>query len=271
MPELPEVETVVNGLKKNFINLKIIEFKIIDKNLRYKVPEAMSFLFKNKKIKNILRRGKYGVIILDGNFHILFHLGMTGKYRFTSKRFKIHKHDHIVIKFNNKLNLVYNDVRKFGFFEILRNPIDLLNFKKLGPEPHQTKYNNNLLWKKIKASNQAIKDILLDQSFLAGIGNIYASEILFDCKVFPFKKGKNINKKLFLKLLLSVEKILNKAISKGGVTIRDYKNLTGELGYFKQDLKVYGREGLSCYKCKSLIIKTKRKGRSTYFCEVCQT
>ena len=121
-----------------------------------------------------------------------------------------------------------------------------------------------------KKKNKDIKSLLLDQSFITGIGNIYASEILYDSKILPFKIASKINKKSFTKLLNSIEKILEKAISSGGTTIKDFQNIVGDLGYFQNSFKVYGREGLACYKCKNLIIKIKSKGRSTFFCSSCQ-
>ena len=126
MPELPEVEVIVKGLKKNILNLKISDFNIINKNLRYPIPRNMEMLFKNRKIKHVFRRGKYGIILLDGKYHIVFHLGMTGKFRFSIKNSNIYKHDHILISFNNDLNLIYNDVRKFGFFSIIQSPVDFI-------------------------------------------------------------------------------------------------------------------------------------------------
>ena len=271
MPELPEVEVIVKGLKKNILNLKISNFNIINKNLRYPVPSNMEILFKNRTIKHVFRRGKYGIILLDGKDHIVFHLGMTGKFRFSNRNLNIYKHDHILISFNNDLNLIYNDVRKFGFFLIIQSPVDLYNFNKLGVEPFFLDSLEHNLWKKLKLKKKDIKSILLDQSFIAGIGNIYASEILFDCNIYPFRTTRNLNKKSFKQLLKATEKILQKAILKGGVTIKDYRNVSGDLGYFQLNLKVYGREGLSCYKCKSLIIKSTRNGRSTFYCKNCQS
>ena len=270
MPELPEVEVIVRGLRKNIIGLKILEFKIINKHLRFEAAKEMEFLYKNKIIKHILRIGKYGIILLNGKHHILFHLGMTGKFRFAKKSNYFKKHDHISIVLNKDITLNYNDVRKFGYFANISNPISLLNFKKLGREPFLLKRYTSCLWVLLKKKNVYIKSLLLDQSFIAGIGNIYASEILFDSKIYPFKIAKQISKKSFSKLLNSVEKILKNSISKGGSTIKDYKNTAGELGYFQNDFKVYGREGLTCYKCKSLIIKVKSAGRSTFFCKNCQ-
>ena len=270
MPELPEVEVIVRGLKKNILDSKILDFNILNNKLRFPVDPNMRSLYKNRTIKYIFRRGKYGFIILDGSDHIVFHLGMTGKFRLTTNLKVKKKHDHINIKLSNKLNLIYNDVRKFGFFLKVSNPIDLYNFRNLGVEPNFLQYSKTSLWKSLKKKKKDIKSILLDQSFIAGVGNIYASEILFDSKIHPLKNGIEFDKKSFDQLILSTEKILNKAIEKGGVSIKDYRNIEGELGYFQIDLKVYGREGLSCFKCRNLITKIKGNGRSTFYCGKCQ-
>ena len=270
MPELPEVEIIVRGLRKNILGLKLTEFKILNKNLRYEIPKEMEVIYKNKIIKHIFRIGKYGILLLNGKSHIVFHLGMTGKFRFSKKKTDNQKHDHIRISLNNGLVLLYNDIRKFGCFSIINNPISLYNFKNLGIEPIHLKNYTDYLWDIIKKKNKDIKSLLLDQSFITGIGNIYASEILYDSKILPFKIASKINKKSFTKLLNSIEKILEKAISSGGTTIKDFQNIVGDLGYFQNSFKVYGREGLACYKCKNLIIKIKSKGRSTFFCSSCQ-
>ena len=270
MPELPEVEVIVRGLRKIILSLKIIEFKIINKNLRYDTPKEMEYIFKNKTIKHILRVGKYGIILLSGKKHIVFHLGMTGKFRFTKRKTDNQKHDHIIISFNNGVILKYNDVRKFGYFSIISNPINLYKFKNLGIEPFYLESLSRHLWENIKKKNKDIKSLLLDQSFIAGIGNIYASEILFDSRIYPFKIARRINKNSFKTLLNSIETILKKAISCGGTTIKDYQNTAGDLGYFQNSFKVYGREGLTCYNCENLIIKVKSKGRSTFYCQNCQ-
>ncbi len=201
MPELPEVEVIVKGLKKNVLNLKISKVNILNKNLRYIVPPNLEKLCKDKTIKHILRRGKYGIILLNGNVNIVFHLGMTGKFRLGKIKPNKLIHDHIFIKFYNGTNLIYNDVRKFGFISLIHSPIDLYNFKNLGVEPFLLEYEKERLWQKIKLIKKDIKSILLDQSFIAGIGNIYASEILFNCNIYPFKKARNISKKSFKKLL----------------------------------------------------------------------
>ena len=180
------------------------------------------------------------------------------------------KHDYLVIQFDNKKKLIYNDVRKFGYIILQKKPLDIFNFKKIGCEPFLVSSFKEELFLKIKKRKTAIKDILLDQNFICGIGNIYASEILFHAKISPFIKGFQVNKFYFSKLLESIKYILNLAIKKGGSSIKDYSNANNELGYFQTEFKVYDRAGHICYNCKSLITITKQRGRSTYYCKKCQ-
>ena len=271
MPELPEVETVCRGLSNTLLNLNIQKVKVINFNLRYRIPLQLEKKLFNEKIKAVIRRGKNGFLILNNNKIIIFHLGMTGKFKIEKAEYKKQKHDHLLIEFKKNIKLIYNDVRKFGYILCVESPLDIFHFNKMGKEPFLALFFIDDLYYDIKRRKASIKHILLDQSFIAGIGNIYASEILFNCNIYPFKKARNISKKSFKKLLTAVEKILQKAILKGGVTIKDYRNVSGDLGYFQLNLKVYGREGLSCYKCKSLIIKSTRNGRSTFYCKNCQS
>ena len=195
---------------------------------------------------------------------------MTGKFLITSSSYKKKKHDHFLIQFDNNVALIYNDVRKFGYIELIKKPLDIVLFKGIGLEPFLCKYFKRELFLKIRKKERSIKDILLDQNFICGIGNIYANEILFRSKISPFKLGKRLNEEDFNKLLNSVEYILKVAIKKGGSSIKDYKNTNAKLGYFQTVFKVYNKKGLACYKCEDLILKSKQSGRSTYYCKTCQ-
>ena len=270
MPELPEVETVCRVLSKNIVGLSIKKAKIINKNLRYPISSDIEKKTLKSKIKFIIRRGKYGLILLSNRNLIIFHLGMTGKFKMNLRRYKKTKHDHLVIEFKNNLKLIYNDIRKFGYIEIVEKPFDIINLKNLGYEPFiVTNFRDNL-FSKIKRRKTSIKDILLDQSFICGVGNIYASEILFKSKTSPFKKGIKFYENEFVNLLKALQSIIEEAIEKGGSSIKDYTSPKDELGYFQTKFQVYDREGLPCYYCKSLITRVKQSGRSTFFCIKCQ-
>ena len=173
MPELPEVETVCRGLFNNLVGLTIKKVTIFDSKLRYPIPKDIRIKILHAKIKAIIRRGKYGLIILNNNKIIIFHLGMTGVFRIDFKVLNKIKHDHLIIEFNKNIKLTYNDVRKFGYIKLTEKPFDIFNFKNLGFEPFLTFYYSDFLFNKIKKRSGTIKDILLDQKFICGIGNIY--------------------------------------------------------------------------------------------------
>ena len=270
MPELPEVETVCVGLSKKLLDLTVKDIKIINGKLRWPIPKNIKKKLQFKKVKSIIRRGKYGLIIFDGNYILTFHLGMTGQFNFLSSDFKPKKHDHFLLQFSDGTKLVYNDTRKFGFINIINKPLDLFKFKFLGIEPQLINLFKDILYFEIKKKSKDLKSILLDQTFICGIGNIYASEILFHSKLSPFRKGRKVKKCEFLVLLNSIDKILKKAIEKGGSTIKDYINANNTLGYFQTEFKVYNRDGLQCYNCKNIIIKTRQNGRSSFYCNTCQ-
>jgi len=270
MPELPEVETVCRVLSKNIIGLTIKKVEIINKNLRYPLPSNIKKKIFQSKIKSIIRRGKYGLILLSNRNVIIFHLGMTGKFKIDLRVYKKTKHDHLVLEFNNNLKLIYNDVRKFGYIKLAEKPFDIFNLKNLGYEPSIVANFRDILFAKIKRRKASIKDILLDQSFICGVGNIYASEILYEAKISPFKKGIKFYKYEFTVLLKALQNIIEEAIKKGGSSIKDYASPKDDLGYFQTQFKVYDREGLPCYYCKSLITRVKQGGRSTFFCIKCQ-
>ena len=172
---------------------------------------------------------------------------MTGKFKIDLRIFKKTKHDHLVLEFNNNLKLIYNDVRKFGYIELMEKPFDIFNLKNLGYEPYIVRNFRDTLFAKIKRRKASIKNILLDQSFICGVGNIYASEILYKAKISPFKKGIKFYKNEFTVLLKALQNIIEEAIKKGGSSIKDYASPQDDLGYFQTQVQVYDREGLPCY------------------------
>ena len=270
MPELPEVETVCKGLSEKILKKKIKELKILNPNLRTKIPVKIESLFLGRYIKKIIRRGKNGIIFFNCNHVIIFHLGMTGKFKIFLKKPLFEKHDHLFMKLGKSSYLLFNDIRKFGSIDIMRMPIDIINFRGLGHEPKVINSFASDICNKIRNSRRNIKNILLDQSIIAGIGNIYASEILFRSGISPKAKGNTISEKRLKRMIIEVKNVLDLAIEKGGSTIKNYSNAEGSLGYFQNNLFVYDREGLSCLICKSLIIKIKQSGRSSYYCRKCQ-
>ena len=182
------------------------------------------------------------------------------------------KHNHIELIFNS-LKVIYNDPRRFGFFELVENKKKLENrFQNLGPEPFNLNFDLNYVFNYFKGKNKNIKTFLLDQKFVSGIGNIYASEILFLSKIYPFKKAKLLSKEDCKKIVYNSKKILSRAIKKGGSSIRDFKNTLGSSGNYQKEFKVYQQEGLRCKTkgCTDTIKKKIVSNRSTFFCNSCQ-
>tara|TARA_B100000029_G_C17350027_1_gene878545 strand:- start:48 stop:905 length:858 start_codon:yes stop_codon:yes gene_type:complete len=284
MPELPEIEIVKQSLDKNIKFEKIKKVVVRNRSLRFKIPKNFEIALKNKKIKKISRKSKY--IILDlGDVYCVFHLGMSGTIHlinrknynkntntsFYSSSDLPLKHNHIELLLNN-YQLIYNDPRRFGFFKILKKK-DLSNFfKNVGPEPLNKNFNISYICNYFINKKKNIKNFLLDQKFVSGIGNIYASEILFYCKIHPLQKAKNLRKLDIKKIKHFSKLILNKAIKKGGSSIRDFKNAEGRNGSYQNEFKVYQRENLNCLNkyCKGKIKKKFISKRSTFFCNKCQ-
>ena len=286
MPELPEVEIVRQSLTKNIKGKKINKILVRNRNLRFKLKPSFEEKLKNKIITNIDRFSKYLIIELENKSYCIVHLGMSGtihiiknkkKSLFTNTSFyhspKLpKKHNHIEFIFDD-MKLIYNDPRRFGFFQLIRN-IDELNkkFDNFGPEPFSKKFNLDYLKSYFKKKKKDIKSFLLDQKFVSGIGNIYASEILFLSKIHPQSSAKNLNVAHCQKIIKNSKKILISAIEKGGSTIKDFKNILGETGKFQKEFKVYGRDKKNCKRlsCTGIISKITQANRSTFYCKKCQ-
>ena len=265
MPELPEVETTLRGLNI-LIGLKVIKVHVTTKKLRYTIPNTIFKIEKNSKVAKVERIAKYILIHFDSGYSIVIHLGMSGRLKIINKSNKTYKHDHFLLKLNKSKTLVFNDARKFGFIDVDKS---LIIYKRryitsLGIDALSLKLNSKYLIKKIGKSEVPIKQILLNQKILSGIGNIYASEILFDAKISPFVKGRLLKTKQMNSLIKSIRKILKKAIKLGGSSIRDYSSSEGTLGNFQSKFFVYNQEGktISKYKVKKVV----QYGRSTYYC-----
>ncbi len=269
MPELPEVETVKVFLEKNVINEKTKSVKIENENLRFVITTNVSQILSNSTITKILRRGKYLLFLYNNNFTLLVHLGMTGFFRI-ERKYEFRKHDHLIFNFKKK-KLIFNDVRKFGFVKIF-NAKEILNcshLKNLGPEPLSSKFCYEYFKNNLNRKTN-IKNLLMNQSFVAGLGNIYCSEILFRSNIKPIRPINLIKDYEITKIVDSVKKILLNSIKLGGTTIKNFVVSDEKIGYFKNELMVYGRDGMGCFKCKNKIVKITQSGRSTFFCSQCQ-
>lgn len=272
MPELPEVETVKETLKKKVKNKRIIDVKVLWPNIIAGI--SVDEFIKNTKgqtIQDIRRKGKWLLFFLD-DYVLLSHLRMEGKYFFKSYNEKLEKHEHVIFVFEDETELRYYDTRKFGKMHLSpkQNYETYPALAKLGLEPWNTGLTTDYLKNKFKTKKLPIKTVILDQSIIAGIGNIYADEILFLSKIHPLKKANNLKNKELLNIIENSKIVLEKAIEEGGTTIRSYTSEEGIHGRFQHELYVHTRENEACKICNHKIEKIVVGGRSSYFCPNCQ-
>ena len=269
MPELPEVETTLRGIKPHIIGRKITEVNVRNKNLRWPVSRKV-YSLTGSKFSRIKRRGKY--ILIDVNDGILIiHLGMSGSLRIVKYDQEFRKHDHIDIKMDSGKSLRYHDPRRFGCF--LFHSGDINNhklLKHLGPEPLDNEFSGEFLYSKSRGRSVSIKQFIMNAQTVVGVGNIYACEALFFSGINPKRSASKISRERYNKLAENIKMVLQSSITMGGTTLRDFVNEVGEPGYFKQSLMVYGREEEQCTKCDKTISRIVQTGRSTFYCSSCQ-
>ncbi len=285
MPELPEVQTVADNLAKKIVGkvfkaAEVKVFKMVNYGFKSKI--------KNQKVKKVFRRAKMIVIELTSNDSIIVHLKMTGQLIFVDKKGKAiggghpiqsngidltkpNKYTHIILKFSDGSRLLFHDVRRFGWMRLVTDNEYSLISNQHGVEPLSSELSlskfKEILVKRLKAK---IKQLLLSQDLIVGIGNIYADESLFVAGINPLRQVKTLSQLEIKKLHQSIIKILKQAVKSGGTSVNTFVNSDGQRGKFVEKLKVYGRGGLKCFNCKSILIKTKLGGRGTVYCKKCQ-
>ena len=269
MPELPEVETVKEGLVALGVPGQVIEEVVYYRdNLRNALPVALHECIPGAKIDSIKRRAKY-LLFETSVGTIISHLGMTGTWR-KEKHESLKKHDHIAIRFSD-FYLIYNDPRRFGFFDFLPLGEEKnIYLDHLGPEPLSETFNPDYLFAITKKREAPIKNVIMDQKVVVGVGNIYACEALFRSKIKPQKMSRRVSKAKLQELVSNIKDVLGEAIAAGGSTINDFKQAGGDSGYFQHQFDVYGREGEACNSCNDLIKNIKLGGRSSFYCSSCQ-
>ena len=274
MPELPEVETVCRALSKVIKNSRIKKIEFYRKDLRWQVKNNLEITLKNNIFIDPYRRGKYILIPTNTDKIFLIHLGMSGQIRIKKKDI-VQKHDHmrLIVENNNKhFVITYNDSRRFGYIDLFKKKELREHFllSKIGVEPLGRELTTEYLQNYFKKRVINIKNALIDQKIIAGIGNIYASEILYKAKIRPDKIVNKLKSKDLSLLIKATKDILEKSIKKGGTTIKNHKQPNGKLGYFVQDLLVYGKKNTRCSNCNNIIEFKVINNRSTYFCNKCQ-
>ena len=272
MPEKPEVITVTKKLEKRLLNRKITDCKVYyDKIVEYPSVEEFTSKIKNQTMHSFTTRGKWIVIELDTDY-LLAHLRMEGKFFFRVINAPLEKHHHVVFTIDNKEELHFQDVRKFARLKLIPKEklLEMPPFSELGLEPWDKSLTSTYLKEKYKNKNLPIKTVLLDQSIITGIGNIYDDEILFMSKINPLTKAKELSDDNLKDIIKNTVTVLDKAIAEGGTTIRNYTSEEGVTGLFQNSLLVHTKVGEPCPNCKTTIIKIKVGGRGTYYCPKCQ-
>lgn len=270
MPELPEVETIVNGLKPQLVGHTIVDVRHSSKNLRYPLPHFTRI--HHATITNIHRRAKYLIFSLDNEQSLLWHLGMTGQFHVLASDAQAGKHEHVTMDLSGNIKLCYRDTRRFGYVDIC-DTAQLAHhpwLTKLGVEPLTDNFHAKQLKIHLQTRNTSIKQNIMDNAIVVGVGNIYASESLFRANIAPTTPAKSLSSQQLCQLVLQIRNVLQEAIAAGGSTISDFVKADGQPGYFAHSFNVYGRDGKPCLVCHSPIQRIVQAGRASFFCPTCQ-
>lgn len=270
MPELPEVETTLRGIKPHIIDQKVIDVIVRHHQLRWPVPADLKNQLQNKVIKSLRRRAKYLLFETD-NGTLILHLGMSGRVRILSEPVAAGKHDHIDIYFSNQKYLRFTDPRRFGaLLWTSEDPFKHPLLAKIGPEPLSSDFDGHYLWEQARGRKVSVKSYIMNSSIVAGVGNIYAAEALFQSRIRPQKHAGKISLAQYQDLAAAIKRILKNAIAKGGTTLKDFMKSDGTPGYFSIQLQAYGRGGEPCVNCGTKLKSARIGQRSTVYCGVCQ-
>lgn len=272
MPELPEVETVMRGMAKAIQKKRIKKVEVYSKQLRTPIPAQLAKI-SGETVGTLSRRAKYILVPFISGRLLVLHLGMTG--RVTINPDQKEKHDHFRIIFDDGTEIVYNDARRFGLVD-LAEKADISQhrfFTHLGPEPFSDDFNAAYLLARLQGRKTAIKVAIMDQELVVGVGNIYAAEALHRAQIDPRRATGDITPAETRRLIRQIRIVLQQSIDAGGSSLRDYVQTDGELGYYQDKWRVYGRDGEKCLKrgCTGHIARIVQGGRSTFFCPDCQT
>jgi len=270
MPELPEVETTCRGIAPFVVGNTITDVQVRQPQLRWRVPAGLKRKLMRHRVAQLERRAKYILFRFD-NGCLILHLGMSGSIRVVTGSKPPEKHDHVDLKFDSGVTLRFRDPRRFGSLHWTKDdPMHHPLLVSLGPEPLADDFNADYLYQKSRGRKQAVKTFIMDSRIVVGIGNIYASETLFLSGILPKKAAGRLTKAQCERLIAAARKVLLKAITAGGTTLRDFTSGEGSPGYFSLELKVYDREGEPCTICGNPVKQSRIGQRSTYYCTKCQ-
>jgi formamidopyrimidine-DNA glycosylase len=274
LPELPEVETIRISLEEKIKGLKIEKVDLFCDKILKEPDNIDDFkkIVRAKTIKGLSRRGKYLMLHLSEGYVIVIHLRMTGRLLYLAEYEQITKHTHLIFYLNNNFHLRFIDIRKFGTIYLLKedNLNTIRGLSTLGLEPLDKDFTFEYLRYKFMTKNKKIKQVLLDQDVVAGLGNIYADEVLFEAGILPDRSAKSLSDDELRELHISIRKVIKEAICHRGTSFRDYVDGEGEKGEHQNHLKVYQKTNKPCSRCQCIIKKEKIAGRSSHFCPGCQ-
>ncbi len=270
MPELPEVETTARGIRPHVVGKKITAVLVRNARLRWPVPGNLPQYLVGNNIETVERRAKYLLLrVSDGT--VLIHLGMSGNLRILPAATPAQLHDHVDLVFADHTCLRLRDPRRFGaMLWCDGDPHQHKLLRALGPEPLDAVFDGDYLFLATRKRTVDIKQFLMNQNIVVGVGNIYASEALFLARINPRRAAGKITRDQCARLVVEIKNVLHYAITQGGTTLRDYVGSNGDTGYFQLKLNVYGREGEACMHCKSPIKQIRQGQRSTFYCGKCQ-
>lgn len=269
MPELPEVETTLRGLLPHIVGRRVVAVRVREPRLRWRVPAALARELPGQTITSAMRRAKY-LLVDTARGTLILHLGMSGSLRVVDCDRPPSAHDHLDIVLEGNRCLRLRDPRRFGSAHWTAAPSQHPLLRNLGPEPLGTDFTPDYLFRATRSRRIAIRDLLLNARIVAGIGNIYANEALFDAAIRPARAAGRITHAECERLVASLRATLERAIRAGGTTLRDFQNTDGEPGYFQQTLKVYGREKAACLQCGHAVRAVRLGQRRAFYCPECQ-
>lgn len=270
MPELPEVETVARGLAQVWKGRRFTRIEARRPDLRRPIPVDLAQRLVGARVEDVTRRAKYGLVHTDREDTLIFHLGMSGRMRVDPPG--TDKHDHVVFTSDDGRQVAFNDARRFGSLDLVptadldAHPL----LAGLGPEPLGDGLTPAHLAAAAKNKRTPVKSFLLDQRVVAGLGNIYVCEALHLAKIHPERLAGDLKRPEINRLVPAIRQVLEAAVAAGGSSLRDYVQVDGELGYFQNQWRVYGREGADCPSCGKKVVRLVQAGRSSFFCASCQ-
>jgi len=272
MPELPEVETICRGLRPRLTGRKLESVQILERRLRIAVDARLAPAIEGRRITGVGRRAKFILLFLDSNTTWIFHLGMSGKLVHVDPATPRQKHDHIIATLDSGYQLRYHDPRRFGLSVLAASDAiaELPQLARLGPDPFDPRFDGAYLYNACRKSERRVRDLLLDQRVIAGIGNIYANEILCRAGVRPATRSRRLSRDQVERIARQTIEVLREAIRWCGTSVSDYRDADDRRGEFQDHLRVYDREGETCRFCPSRIKRVSLGNRSAYYCPACQ-